>query len=1796
MSNIELNVVALGNFKGLQAELAALDKQIKAMNASLASNQTALTTKQLSGLTNAFNQAMVQSGQFTAKTVSMATAAENLGQRLAKSKTGMNDYRNAMKSVTKETSLYNQLGQRQVAMQQSIVQNLGNGMARVYAQHNADLSNAATRSRVLTQAIIAQNTALMQGATKVINWGKNMQWAGRQLTAGLTMPMALFSAGIAKMYNDIDKNLTRMERVYGIGLEKPTKATLEAVRKDVIGLSKELGHQLGISATEVTDTAAQFAAAGLTGKELLGATEQAARMVVLGETDKQEAIKATIALQTAYKMETKDLAEATNFFNAAQAATSTSMTDLIEAIPRTGPVIRGLGGTYKDMVAILTAMKEGGVPAGEAANAIKNSLGRIINPTKAAQERLGAFGINLNAIVNKNAGNLVGTLTELQHGLDKLSSLDRQRAIAELFGKFQFARMAAFMDNFNKTGTQSAKVIEMMGLSAADLAGIAEEQTKKIQESASGKFKIAVEDLKNTLIPMGEAALNVFTRLLEGLQNVFEYIKDLPAPIKSFIKIFGGIALIAGPVIMITGLFGNLIGQIGKGLVNLRTLGVSIITSGVNPLRTLGKQFRVTTEEMVAESNATQIFGSKMSAATGPIESVTLAINELIAAMQRLNVTNVSTPLQNVQKAASAMGTGAALSSRYQSTLFGQQLTKEVTGGGEATTVGRRSTTGTLMFPRGSGAATSQGALGDTSLVYSTEAQRKSLMEKGKSLGISAQIMKQLTMSEEDMLQLEARHLASLQLINQNDPKFIATYKALQTEYQKELALAKTASTKKQINQKYQDQINALLAKQPNFSSMVNTEMQRQRKALSEGVTHEQLMADNLKRATTESRLTATKVKGLNDAMDRTGWTLRAAAQNFVTKSVTMLGMASKGFSAERSHVIAAAAMDKALMAENKLTQATTTLAAKRTTAASGTFLGMPGMGAPGVGLTGAGKQIMSPKMQMGISGIGMGASLAGGFMMGSENKAVAMGGQSLMAGGMAASMLPMLGASAAMTGGLTAIIAAIPLLIAGFNHLKTESEKSAAAIRGAMGAVTDDFKALGMEVSPLTNALPPFDEKIGVAVDAVGQFIKAIEDASETSEMKAFAESLKDMTNEQKRAALEQKARSLAAGGATQAQVGTAIKGYMGYAGIFESVQPYIVAAFDEGGQILSTTLTSAITGAFANSQTGLSAGGQYGNLSTLTLSEKFGITKAGGVGGAISDITDTLVPSLQGLIQNSDLSTLISQLDELASSPAFKDGTNGAAALDQAIFKLTENSDDLNTLRKALIEAGRSPQEQMIFLKAAINGLGGSIQNLPKLTTLQVKVLINQQEASNAAKNVFGDIASRAVSTSNGKSGSGGGSGESTANKAIDKKIEKLKDTIDLIKEEQKERKRLLDLQQKEEDFAKTKMGIENQIREALSSGDFLKVAELKNELAVVEAKKTQTDQQNALDLADEKRIKDLEDQIDALNKKKKNGKGGGGDSAIDEVQAQEDLSKKLQASYDKTKQLIDGNDDLILSYGEFKTRPEVKSFIKLMEDNKATPKEIGEKLVEMYASYTPTKDAIKGSQEFADSFALKMQAVKNTEFSPQEWKNKSALATEEALRGAQEKIDKAKVDGPDFDVTPNLKQFSSSDLAALYKQLGKGFSGVGSVVIKAAGGMIGYATGGMVKYANGSPGPVTGPGGPTSDMVPALLSNGEYVIKASSVNKYGSRMLSAINSGTFDIPKLKQPSFNMPSAPLGSGSTQGIMESMGAIHNENTNNVTINADFNITGGADPKRIAEEVMQKIQITMKKSGTGNRI
>lgn len=78
---------------------------------------------------------------------------------------------------------------------------------------------------------------------------------------------------------------------------------------------------------------------------------------------------------------------------------------------------------------------------------------------------------------------------------------------------------------------------------------------------------------------------------------------------------------------------------------------------------------------------------------------------------------------------------------------------------------------------------------------------------------------------------------------------------------------------------------------------------------------------------------------------------------------------------------------------------------------------------------------------------------------------------------------------------------------------------------------------------------------------------------------------------------------------------------------------------------------------------------------------------------------------------------------------------------------------------------------------------------------------------------------------------------------------------------------------------------------------------------------------------------------------------------------------------------------------------------------------------------------------------------------------------------------------------------------------------FFGFGGTSNTAPGGALVESGGILVPSINNrkaSGGYISGPGGPTEDKIPAMLSNGEYVIKASAVSKFGKGFLDKLNAG--------------------------------------------------------------------------------
>jgi TP901 family phage tail tape measure protein len=616
---IVTSIVANSDFSNLIADVQRVSSSLFKLQQEFAGANRALAG-QIGAANAMFNQNMLKTGQFSSHFVSLTSDVEKFGKNLDGGRLKLKDYfRVYQENVKTSGGLIRDLAKQQVQLQNAVLQPLGKN-AQGLMQYNVHIPRGLdltkNKTSLLKQELQIMNKVIQDGGIQLINWGKNTQWAGRQLTMGLTLPLVAFGKAAADAFKVADQELTRLTKVYG-DVAGTSSQELSRIRKEVSATAKELSGALGVNFSETIALAADIAATGKTGNELLSSVSETTRLAVLGEVDRQEAMKATLSIQTAFKQNTEQLAESINFLNAVENQTSTTLNDLVTAIPKAGPVVKALGGDIQDLALYLTAMREGGINAAESANALKSGLASLINPTKQTVGMMQDFGIDVLGMVQRNAGDTTSLLLDLQSALDQLDPLAKAQAIEQMFGKFQFARISALLNNLGKEGSQTLQVMELMGASVAELEAVAGRELSAVTESAAGKYKRAVEALNAELATTGDGFLNIATKLINVLNKILDFGAKLPDPIKKLMTFAGAFTAIIGPVIMLTGVLANFFGYIIKGLGHFRALFKG------------AEGFKLLTPEIIAARNASSMLSDEFYSDAKAADTLSLAIKRL---------------------------------------------------------------------------------------------------------------------------------------------------------------------------------------------------------------------------------------------------------------------------------------------------------------------------------------------------------------------------------------------------------------------------------------------------------------------------------------------------------------------------------------------------------------------------------------------------------------------------------------------------------------------------------------------------------------------------------------------------------------------------------------------------------------------------------------------------------------------------------------------------------------------------------------------------------------------------------------------------------------------------------------------------------------------------------------------------------------------------------------------------------------------------------------------------------------
>jgi TP901 family phage tail tape measure protein len=689
----------------------------KAQAAAPSPQNTALYRKQMEQVSNlrngyknlqgdyvhGFNEMAMATGRFHVETVKTVSASQALSKAIKDQKLTFGQLwkqRGGLQEVARE-----QTALRQAMSMQWTGSQLGKNAQDIYMPKGlgSNLDNARIKYGVINQAI-------RSAATQTVNWGKNMQWAGRQITVGIGVPIAMIVGAMGKMAYTMDQQLVRITKVYDTQSANiqdadqrsiSTQNELANVRQRSMKLGISMAKTYGQSLNDTLSLEADLAATGKTGNELMQQTSEVTRIATLGELDHQKALNMSITLGTVFNQNAQQMGESFDYINAIENATSLSTQDFAEALPRAGSALHGLGMNLQEIGVLLVAMKAGGVDAAEGANALKSATSRLVKPTQQAKDLMWGYHINLEAIVNQSGGNLLAILRNLGKEMKNMTPVQKQQAMATIFGTYQFNKLNAVMSQLADTTagygdqqSQVARAFQTMTAGSESWAQTAAQEQAQMANSVSGKFKRAIETLKAEMATMGESFLGPITSIVNGLSAVFHWIGGLPKVVKVGMVALGAFGLIAGPIIMLIGLFGNLIGNVGKLAGWLADLKL---------------RFTIMSKEERAQEILARRAASAFDSEASSVAKLTIELQNMIATMEKqyamqaeMNGLSSATVAANSKVAASEAEVAAARNGATGSAFLG--------GAGKRKNSGSRNTQQGRATVRANQAAASEAA------------------------------------------------------------------------------------------------------------------------------------------------------------------------------------------------------------------------------------------------------------------------------------------------------------------------------------------------------------------------------------------------------------------------------------------------------------------------------------------------------------------------------------------------------------------------------------------------------------------------------------------------------------------------------------------------------------------------------------------------------------------------------------------------------------------------------------------------------------------------------------------------------------------------------------------------------------------------------------------------------------------------------------------------------------------------------------------------------------------------------
>lgn len=390
---------------------------------------------------------------------------------------------------------------------------------------------------VFAQQVAVAGEKVKEVGGKVEDFGKKVS-----VISGATGAMLTGSIAMASNFEDAMAKVNTIADTSAVSLDDLSTQILD------------LSNKTGIGADEIADATYNAISAGQLTADAVNFVSNATSLAKAGFTDTGSAIDVLTTIMNAYGLEAEKVSSVSDMLIQTQNKGKTTVAELSSSMGKIIPTANSMGVSLDQLCAGYAIMTANGIATAESTtymNSMLNEMGKSsTNVGKILKEQTGKSFQELVA-----DGNSVGDVLQiLKDYADKSGTAFNELWGSAEAGKAGLTLLSGGVEEFNN-----------MAQSMIDATDTTAEALGKL-ETPSQKAKVAITQLKNSGIQLGETALTALTPLIDKISNsissLTQWFNELSPAIQKVILAVLAIVTALGPTIIIIGKLLTSIGTI----------------------------------------------------------------------------------------------------------------------------------------------------------------------------------------------------------------------------------------------------------------------------------------------------------------------------------------------------------------------------------------------------------------------------------------------------------------------------------------------------------------------------------------------------------------------------------------------------------------------------------------------------------------------------------------------------------------------------------------------------------------------------------------------------------------------------------------------------------------------------------------------------------------------------------------------------------------------------------------------------------------------------------------------------------------------------------------------------------------------------------------------------------------------------------------------------------------------------------------------------------------------------------